>query len=169
MNTLLTHVTAPAPASRSHSLKSPCRSASPADGHAFGPALSTCPRERHQVLVVDDNRDAADSLAQLFVIMGANVSVAYGAQEALIAMTVGHHRIAFIDIGMPVMNGYELAAQIRASDTFAGVILIALTGWDQASEANCRATTGFDHHLVKPADPEQLNALLASIPVPRAL
>ena len=86
-----------------------------------------------------------------------------GPQEALKAMAVGHPRMAFIDIGMPVMNGYELAAQIRASDTFAGVILIALTGCDQVPEAGCRATTGFDHHLVKPVAIPALVRLLASL------
>lgn len=117
----------------------------------------------HQILVVDDNRDAADSLAQLFGVMGAKVSVAYGAQEALIAMTTARPKIAVIDISMPLMNGYELAAQIRACDTFEGVILIALTGWSQAPATDHTPTTGFDHHLTKPADVQQLARLLESI------
>lgn len=129
----------------------------------FANACANQACEAHQILVVDDNRDAADSLAQLFGVMGAKVSVAYGAQEALLAMTSARPRIAVIDISMPLMNGYELAAQIRACDTFEGVILIALTGWSERPEADNPLTTGFDHHLTKPADVHQLAQLLDSI------
>lgn len=117
----------------------------------------------HQILVVDDNRDAADSLAQLFGVMGAIASVAYGAKEALSAMTLIPPRIAFIDIGMPVMNGYELAAQIRASEAFAGVVLIALTGWGHPRELDTQMCTGFDHYLVKPASVHMLEQILGSL------
>lgn len=119
--------------------------------------------EGQQILVVDDNRDAADSLAQLFGVMGAKAYVAYGGQEALIVMMSVQPRIAFIDIDMPVMDGYELATQIRARDTFAGVVLIALTGWGQTRETQGRQC-GFDHHFTKPADVRQLTRLLASLP-----
>lgn len=117
----------------------------------------------HEVLVVDDNRDAADSLAQLCGVMGAKVAVAYGAQEALSAMAATRPKIAIIDISMPLMNGYELAAQIRASGGFEDVVLIALTGWDQPGSMASLASTGFDHHLTKPADVHQLTRLLESI------
>lgn len=127
------------------------------------PATVSEAPERHEILIVDDNRDAADSLAQLFGVMGAKVSVAYGAQEALVAMTAARPRIAVIDISMPLMNGYELAAQIRACDTFEGVVLIALTGWSPTPDNPSAAATGFDHHLTKPADVQQLARLLESI------
>lgn len=116
-----------------------------------------------EVLVVDDNHDAADSLAQLVGVMGAKASVAYGAQEALTAMTTTRPKIAIIDISMPLMNGYELAAQIRARASFEGVMLIALTGWTQSCEQQDAADSGFDHHLTKPADVQQLSRLLDSI------
>lgn len=116
-----------------------------------------------QILVVDDNRDAADSLAQLFGVMGATVAVAYGAQEALTAMADAQPKVAFIDISMPLMDGYELAAQIRASDIFSGVVLIALTGWDPVAGAACGDHTAFDHHLTKPADVRKLAQLLESL------
>ncbi|MGS5087034.1 ATP-binding protein [Hydrogenophaga sp. A37] len=119
--------------------------------------------EGHQILVVDDNRDAADSLAQLFAALGAKVSVAYGGEEALSAMAAALPSIAFIDIGMPVMDGYELAARIRASASFSGVVLVALTGWGQATDRERILNSGFDHHLIKPADVQQLIRLLQSI------
>lgn len=119
--------------------------------------------EAHQILVVDDDRDAADSLAQLFGIMGAKASVAYGAREALIAMTTAPPKIAVIDISMPLMNGYELAARIRACNTLQGVILIALTGWSHGPDADNALNTGFDHLLTKPANVQHLARLLSSI------
>lgn len=119
--------------------------------------------EGHHILVVDDNRDAADTLAQLFAAMGAKVSVAYGAEEALKIMETTSPTIAFIDIGMPVMDGYELAARIRENGNFAAVVLIALTGWGQATDKERILNSGFDHHLIKPADVQQLTRLLQSI------
>lgn len=137
---------------------------SPSDDGALAPHRQEggCPGG-HQILVVDDNRDAADSLALLFGVMGAKVSVAYGGQEALIVMMSAHPRMAFIDIDMPLMDGHELATRIRASDTFSGVVLIALSGWGQTMETQCRKS-GFDHHFTKPADVRKLTRLMASLP-----
>ena len=115
-----------------------------------------------RVLVVDDNRDAADSLAQLLELLGANASVAYGGEEALNAMLSSPPRVAFVDIGMPGMNGYQVASTIRATDTLAGTILIALTGWGQATDRERILSSGFDHHLIKPADIQTLTQLLNS-------
>jgi two-component system, sensor histidine kinase len=117
----------------------------------------------HRILVVDDNRDAADSLAELLELMGASVSVAYGGEEALEAMTACPPTIAFLDIGMPVMDGYELAARVRASDALAGVTLIALSGWGQPTDRQRIMAAGFDHHLIKPADMQQLAVLLQTV------
>ena len=117
---------------------------------------------RQKVLVVDDNRDAADSLAQLLELLGANASVAYGGEEALNVMMSSHPAVAFVDIGMPGMNGYEVASKIRATDTLAGTVLIALTGWGQATDRERILNSGFDHHLIKPADIQTLTQLLNS-------
>lgn len=114
----------------------------------------------HRILVVDDNRDAADSLGQLFAAMGAEVSVAYVGPLALELMTTTLPSIAFIDIGMPDMDGYELAARIRAVEEFSSVVLVALTGWGQAADRERILGSGFDHHLIKPADIQQLKRLL---------
>lgn len=120
----------------------------------------------HRILVVDDNRDAADSLGQLLGLLGATTMVAYSGVEALKIMTASPPSIAFVDIGMPVMNGYQLAAKIRANDVLAGVALIALTGWGQATDRERILNSGFDHHLIKPADIKQLTQLLNSLSVP---
>ncbi|MBT9464304.1 MAG: response regulator [Hydrogenophaga sp.] len=116
----------------------------------------------HRIVVVDDNRDAADSLAQLLGLMGASASVAYGGQDALIAMAASPPTMAFIDIGMPTMDGYELAGAIRANDAIAGAVLVALTGWGQSTDRERIMAAGFDHHLLKPADIHELAQLLKS-------
>ncbi|WP_291112396.1 hybrid sensor histidine kinase/response regulator [Hydrogenophaga sp.] len=114
----------------------------------------------HRALVVDDNRDAADSLAELLGLMGASSAVAYGVDEALAAMKACVPTIAFVDIGMPVRDGYELAALVRADSALADTVLVALTGWGQATDRDRIMATGFDHHLIKPAELAQLSALL---------
>lgn len=114
----------------------------------------------HRVLVVDDNRDAADSLAELLRLMGASTVVAYGVEEALAAMAVCTPTLAFIDIGMPVRDGYELAGLVRADSALADTVLVALTGWGQATDRERIMAAGFDHHLIKPAGLEQLTELL---------
>lgn len=121
---------------------------------------------RHKILIVDDNRDAADSLAQLLQLLGARTTVAYSGTDALKIMTESPPSIAFVDIGMPVMNGYQLAAKVRGNDLLAGVALIALTGWGQATDRERILNAGFDHHLIKPASIEQLTQLLNSLGVP---
>ena len=114
----------------------------------------------HRVLVVDDNRDAADSLAELLGLMGASTAVAYGVDEALAAMAACPPTIAFVDIGMPVRDGYELAGLVRADSALADTVLVALTGWGQATDRERIMAAGFDHHLIKPADLQQLTDLL---------
>lgn len=130
-------------------------SASPAAPHQAA--------QGHRIFVVDDNRDAADSLAHLLGLMGADTSVAYGAREALAAMSADPPTIAFIDIGMPVMDGYELANRIRATPELADAVLIALTGWGQATDKERIMAAGFDHHLLKPADIHELARVLQTV------
>ena len=115
-----------------------------------------------RILLADDNRDAADSLAQLFGAMGASVWVAYSAHDALAIVENVVPTIAFIDIGMPEMDGLELAGRIRGDKRLDGVVLVALTGWGQASDRDRIMNSGFDHHLIKPADLDQLKQLLSS-------
>jgi CheY-like chemotaxis protein len=122
--------------------------------------------ESRRVLVVDDNRDAADSLAMLLKLSGVDVHVAYDGSSALDSMRICRPSVVFLDLGMPGLDGYEVARQIRADQQFAGVVLIALTGWGQAGDRQSSKAAGFDHHLVKPVDFSPLQALLESIPPP---
>lgn len=119
-------------------------------------ATAAHPALRHTVLVVDDNRDAADSLAELLRTVGATVFVAHSAAQALQLATTGTFDVAVLDIGMPGMDGCELASRLRAQPAHAGMRLIALTGWGQSADRHRIAEAGFDHHLLKPVDFEDL-------------
>jgi CheY-like chemotaxis protein len=115
------------------------------------------------VMVVDDNRDAADSLAALLQILGAEVCVRHDGQAALDALTDFRPAAVLLDLGMPGMDGYETAKRIRARAAARDTLLIALTGWGQERDRNQTAAAGFDQHLVKPADIAALRAVLASL------
>ncbi len=122
------------------------------------PAAATAAR---RVLVVDDSTDAADSLAMLLVLEGHEVSTAYSAAAALETAERLQPEIAFIDIGLPQMDGYEVARRLRASDRCRAIRLVALTGYGQPGDRAEARRAGFDHHLVKPADWESVGAILA--------
>jgi signal transduction histidine kinase/PAS domain-containing protein/ActR/RegA family two-component response regulator len=111
---------------------------------------------RCRVLVVDDNRDAADSTAMLLRAAGAQVQVAYDGVGALEVMARWRPDVAFLDLGMPGMDGIEVARRIRAQAEFADVRLVALTGWGQGDDVARTRAHGFDGHLVKPAAMEDL-------------
>lgn len=105
-----------------------------------------------KILVVDDNIDAADLTAEYLRVFGANVSVAYGGVEALALARASVPNVIFLDIGMPGMDGYEVAQALRADGAFNDAKIIALTAWsDQASRDKSQAA-GFDMHLTKPAN-----------------
>jgi nitrogen-specific signal transduction histidine kinase/ActR/RegA family two-component response regulator len=118
------------------------------------------PQGGKRILVVDDNADAAESIAVLMGIEGHEVKTVTDAMQALACLDVFAPQVAIIDIGLPGMNGYELAAGIRASRTLAKPLLIALTGYGQAEDFDRSRDAGFDHHFVKPAD---LRAIQAAI------
>jgi CheY-like chemotaxis protein len=113
-----------------------------------------------RVLVVDDNADAAESIAVLLEIEGHEVRTVTDAMQALSCLETFSPQVAIIDIGLPGMNGYELAAGIRASRSQPKPLLIALTGYGQAEDFDRSRDAGFDHHFVKPA---QLRAIQAAI------
>lgn len=108
------------------------------------------------ILVVDDNQDAADSLAHLLENAGHQVVVAYGGSAALAAIESTQPQIVVMDIGMPEMDGNEVARQIRRKPWGADVRLIALTGWGSPEDRKRTREAGFDDHLVKPANLEAL-------------
>ena len=115
-----------------------------------------------RILLVDDNRDAADSLRVLLQVRGAEVRVAYDGNAALEALNHFPADIAILDLGLPGMDGYEVARQIRER-AGASCTLIALTGWGQEEDRRNTEATGFSHHLVKPVSIEALQATLESL------
>ena len=118
------------------------------------------PAAGHRILVADDNRDAAESLAMLLELAGHEVRIAHHGQAALAVAQVFRPDTALLDIGMPDMSGYDVAQAIRGEPWAADIRLIALTGWGQESDRRRAMDAGFDLHLVKPVDPDQLAALI---------
>ena len=125
--------------------------------HAAPPA--PLPR-RLDVLVVDDNADAAEMLQLLLEAAGHRVRVAHEAASALEEAAVAPPQVSFIDIGLPGMDGFALVQQLRSRPETAGAVYVAVTGYGQATDRSKALEAGFDEHLVKPADPERLLALL---------
>jgi PAS domain S-box-containing protein len=120
------------------------------------------PASRMRILVVDDNPDAANSLTLLLEKMGYNVYFANDGWAALESLQRDRPDLVLLDLGMPKMSGYEVAARIREMSEFKDVPLIALTGWGQEEDRRRTADAGFDHHLVKPLDLSALNSILSS-------
>jgi signal transduction histidine kinase/ActR/RegA family two-component response regulator len=120
----------------------------------------TDPAKGLQILIVDDNRDAADSLALLLGLRGAMVRVAYDGPVALAILDEYHPNLAILDLGMPGMDGHELARQIRARAQYRHLRLVAMTGRGQLSDRQRSQDAGFDLHLVKPVAIEALDAML---------
>ncbi len=118
---------------------------------------------KKRVLIVDDNEDAASSLAMLVGRLGAEVQVANDGVTALSLMASFRPEIALLDLGMPVMNGFEIAARARQVPGLDKLRLVALTGWGQPEDRERTRSAGFDHHLVKPAALPELQRLLASL------
>jgi two-component system CheB/CheR fusion protein len=124
----------------------------------------TAARPRRRVLVVDDNRDGADSLGMLLRVSGEEVRVAYDGPSALETAVTFRPEIALLDIGMPGMSGYELAGALRERDDSKRLVLIAMTGWGQEDDRRRTREAGFCAHLVKPVDFPKLQALLDELP-----
>jgi CheY-like chemotaxis protein len=114
-------------------------------------------------MVVDDNKDAADSLALLLELEGHRVHIAYDAHSALERAKLEKPPVIVLDIGLPGMDGYELANQLRRHPETTSAMLIALSGYGQEGDRRRARESGFHHHLVKPVDPRELSDLLASL------
>jgi CheY-like chemotaxis protein len=115
---------------------------------------------KRRVLVVDDNVDAADSLAMLLKSDGHEAETAYSADAALAAVERLRPEVVLLDVGLPQVDGYEIARHLRASNTVPGMRLIALTGYGQEKDRERARAAGFDDHLLKPADMNALQRLL---------
>ncbi len=117
-----------------------------------------------RILIVDDNKDAVDSLALLLSIVGQTVTTSRDGLDALAQFEQFGPEVVVLDIGLPGLNGYEVARRIRAMTTTPPPVLVALTGWGQEEDRRRTVEAGFDHHLVKPVDFNALKALLAGLP-----
>lgn len=137
------------------------RLASPAPPN--GAAGPNAPVARRRILVVDDNIDAAESLAVVLRTMGHEARTAHDGPAALDAAGAFQPEVVFLDIGMPKMNGYDVAQRMRGQAWGKGAMLVALTGWGQDEDRRRSREAGFDEHLVKPVDLTRLAALLAGI------
>jgi signal transduction histidine kinase/CheY-like chemotaxis protein len=127
---------------------------------AGGPAQAV---GRHRILVADDNSDSATSLSILLNDVGYEVRTAEDGVQALETAANFRPDIALLDIGMPKLNGYEVARRLRQQPWGRDVLLIAVTGWGGADHRQQTAQAGFDHHLTKPVDPAALTRLLVSL------
>ena len=125
-------------------------------------AGKTLPENRQRVLVVDDSQDGADTLAMVLQTLGADPRVAYDGPSALALLHAHQPTLVFLDLGMPGMDGYEVAEQIRADPGYDEVRLIALTGFGSEEERRRSREAGFDDHCVKPLDPSRLRHILAT-------
>jgi PAS domain S-box-containing protein len=117
----------------------------------------------YRLLIVDDNQDAANSLAALLRLQGHEVRVAFSGIAALEIAKTYAPDLVFLDIGMPSMDGYEVARQLRQQPGLEDSILVALTGWGQREDRRRTAEAGFNHHLVKPPDPNTVANVLAEL------
>jgi signal transduction histidine kinase/DNA-binding response OmpR family regulator len=114
------------------------------------------------ILVVDDNVDAAEMLSELLRLDGHEVTSAHEGQSALEQAAAVRPDVIFLDIGLPGMSGYEVAQQLRKQEEFSGTLIIAVTGFGQEIDRQCTQNAGFDHHLVKPVQPQRIRELLAA-------
>jgi PAS domain S-box-containing protein len=126
-------------------------------------ALATEPARpalQRRVLIADDNRDAADSLAMLLEMDGHSVTVVHDGQQALASIEASRPDVALLDIGMPEFDGYEVARRVRGDTRNKPMLLIAVTGWGQETDKARASAAGFDLHFTKPLEPTHLLELL---------
>jgi CheY-like chemotaxis protein len=119
--------------------------------------------ESKRILVVDDNRDSADSLALLLMAEGYQVDTAYDGAEAIRLADANRPQIVLLDIQMPRLSGYDIVRELRRYERAPRPHLIAVSAWGQESDKLAAKQAGFDQHLTKPVDPAQLVELLATL------
>ena len=116
-----------------------------------------------RILIVDDNRDGADSLAMMLRVIGNDTRTAYDGLEGVTVAEEYRPDVLLFDIGLPKLNGYEACRRIREQPWGKGVVLIAVTGWGQDEDRRRSHEAGFDYHLVKPVEPPALMKMLAGL------
>jgi PAS domain S-box-containing protein len=124
------------------------------------PSRPTMMRTGRRVLVVDDNKDSADSLAMLLRMLGHVVQTANDGPTGLSAAAEHKPEVVLLDIGLPGMDGYEVALQLRRMEDLKGITVVAMTGYGQEEDRRRTLEAGFDHHVTKPADPDLLQRLI---------
>jgi PAS domain S-box-containing protein len=129
------------------------------------PSRPPGPASGRRILVVDDYRDSANSLGMLLKFSGADVRTAYDGETALEAIEDHRPSVVLLDIGMPGMDGYEVARRAREKSAKRDLTLIAMTGWGEEESVRMSREAGIDHHLVKPVDYRELMELLGTLPV----
>ena len=125
-------------------------------------AVKTTPK-RFRILVVDDNHDSALSLAMMLSIMGHETRTAHDGESAVATAESFLPEVVLLDIGLPKLNGYEVAQRIREKDWGASMFLIAVTGWGQEEDRQRSSEVGLNVHMVKPVEPSALEKLLADL------
>ena len=127
------------------------------------PAVKT-PPQRFRILVVDDNHDSALSLAMMLSIMGHETRTAHDGESAVSSAESFLPEVVLLDIGLPKLNGYEVAQRIRENKWGQSMFLIAVTGWGQEEDRQRSSEVGLNVHMVKPVEPAALERLLAELP-----
>ena len=133
-----------------------------------GPDADSDRQLQRRVLIVDDNRDSADSLAMLMEITGNKTYLAHDGIEAVEAIEKYRPEVVLLDIGLPGLDGHEVCRRIREQQWGKNIIVIALTGWGQEDDRRKSEEAGFNGHLVKPVDYDKLLELLSSLTNGRA-
>src|SRR5215208_6089279 len=126
-------------------------------------AVTTTPK-RFRILVVDDNHDSALSLAMMLSIMGHETRTAHDGESAVDCAESFLPEVVLLDIGLPKLNGYEVAQRIREQSWGAAMFLIAVTGWGREEDRQRSSEVGLNVHMVKPVEPAVLEKLLAGLP-----
>ena len=135
-----------------------------AGSHAAESASSPTPSPagpQRRVLVVDDNRDSAESMSMMLEMLGHRTRTAHGGRQAITEAEAFRPDMILLDIGMPDMNGYEACRSIRSEDWAKNIVLVAMTGWGHDDDRRRSREAGFDHHLTKPVELDSLQRLLA--------
>jgi PAS domain S-box-containing protein len=128
------------------------------------PPLDASARRPKRIMVIDDNVDAAESLTLLLQLMGHEVQAAHDGHSALAASEAFRPHVVLLDIGLPGMNGYEVAGRIRAQPWGRDIVLVAVTGWGRDEDRAKALASGFDQHATKPLDVERLKVILSALP-----
>jgi CheY-like chemotaxis protein len=129
----------------------------------FKPHVTHTPARRFKILVVDDNHDSALSLAMMLSLMGHETRTAHDGESAVSTAESFQPEVVLLDIGLPKLNGYEVAQRIREQPWGTSMYLIAVTGWGQDEDRQRSSEVGLNMHMVKPVEPSALEKLLASL------